>query len=313
MSQNFQKQLDSILKASPIKTNVGKSLFSAPSFSVPSFGMSSYGTSPMTTFDSLQGASIFSKVFYLLIGIFVVMLLLVAINFLVYPIFPSWIADNVSVPGMDDSKLFWNTPPPLNPVLEADQPFNDISYNYTVMFDVQIDNPTSRSGKSRVFFNRGNAVSTVPATEALYEGPNGTITHIIPNFNLAVYCDPASTDMNITTMTKTNGGTILPAAPTIVKNFPIQTSVRLTIVLLSKSMEIYINGLLYDTNSFAAPVHDIKGSINPPIDPVSTGTTPFGRIQNLRLWRRPLLIKEIKKWGKGDPFTTVTLTDSCVS
>jgi hypothetical protein len=79
MSQNFQKQLDSILKGSPMKTNASKS------FGIPSFSIPSYGTSSMTSFDSLQGASIFSKVFYLLIGIFVVMLLLVAINFLVYP------------------------------------------------------------------------------------------------------------------------------------------------------------------------------------------------------------------------------------
>jgi hypothetical protein len=304
MSQNFQKQLDSILKASPIKTNTGKSLF-APSFA-PSFG-----TTSMTTFDSLQGASIFSKVFYLLIGIFIVMLLLVAINFLVYPIFPSWVTENIPVPGMDDSKLFWNAEPPLNPVLIKDQPFKDIYYNYTVMFDLQIDNPTSRSGQSRVFFNRGDPVSTVPATETAYQN-NGTINTIIPNFNLAVYCDPISTNMNIASMTKTTSG-IKSFEFSIIKNFPIQTSVRLTIVLLSKTMEIYINGLLYHIHSFAAPLYDAKGTISPPIDAVSSGSNPFGRVQNLRLWQRPLMSQEIRKWGSGAAFTTVTHIDTCVS
>ena len=305
MSQNFQKQLDSILKGSPGKTNAAKS------FGLPSITLPSYGTNSMTVFESLQGASIFSKVFYLLIGIFVVMLLLVAINFLVYPIFPSWLTDNVPIPGMDDSKLFWNALPPLNPVLLADQPFNDIYYNYTVMMDVQIDNPTARSGQSRVFMNRGNPVSTNAATQSAYE-TSGTINTLIPNFNLTVYCDPISTNMNIASMTKTTSGVTSFEFSTI-KNFPVQTSVRLTIVLLSKTMEIYVNGLLYYIHSFAAPLYDVKDSISPPIDAVSTGTNPFGRIQNLRLWRRPLMAQEIRKWGSGAPFTTVTHTDTCVS
>ena len=306
MSQNFQKQLDSILKGSPIKTNASKS------FGIPSFSMPSYGASSMTVFDSLQGSSIFSKIFYLLIGIFVVMLLLIAINFLIYPIFPSWLTENVVIPGTDDSKLLWNSPPPLNPVLIADQPFNDIYYNYTIMFDVQIDNPTSRSGKSRVFLNRGNPVSVVAATETAYAAPNGTIRTIIPNFNLAVYCDPVSTDMNVAAMTITSGGTLSFEFETI-KNFPIQTSIRLAIVLLSKSMEVYMNGSLYKIHSFGDSLNDVKGSINPPINEVSTGTNPFGRVQNLRLWRRPLMAQEIRKWGSGDPFTTVTHTDTCAS
>ena len=310
MSANFQKQLDTILKGSPTKYDAKSFL---PSFGTSSIALPSYGTSSMTVFDSVKSASIFSKVFYLLIGIFIVMLLLVAINYLVYPIFPSWMTSNVTLPGMDDSKLFWNAPPPLTPVLTADQPFSYKYYNYTVMFDIQIDNPTSRSGKSRVFINRGDSVSTVATTETTYESAPANIRTIVPNFNFIVYCDTISTDMNIACMTKPISAPATYEMESI-KNFPIQTSVRLCIVIMQKTMEIYVNGLLYGIHSFASPLYDTKGSINPPIEPVSTGTTPFGRIQNLRLWQRTLMAKEIREWGSGAAFTTkVGHNDTCVS
>jgi len=311
MSANFQKQLDTILKGSPTKYDV-KSIL--PSFGTSSISLPSYGSSSMTVFDSLKSASIFSKVFYLLIGIFIVMLILVAINYLLYPIFPSWMTSKLSIPGMDDSKLFWNAPPPLTPVLPADQPFTDMNYNYTVMFDVQIDNPTSRSGKSRVFINRGDAVSTVATTETTYESAPENIRTIVPNFNFIVYCDTISTDMNIACMTKPISGDPTFDPPTPIKNFPIQTSVRLCIVIMSKTMEIYVNGLLYSIHTFTSPLYNTKGSINPPIDAVSSGTNPFGRVQNLRLWRRTLLAQEIRKWGSGAAFSTqVGHNDTCVS
>jgi hypothetical protein len=310
MSANFQKQLDTILKGSPTKYDV-KSIL--PSFGTSSISLPSYGSSSMTVFDSLKSASIFSKVFYLLIGIFIVMLILVGINYLVYPIFPSWMSSSMGLPGMDDSKLFWNAPPPLTPVLLAEQPFSNTYYNYTVMFDVQIDNPTSRSGKSRVFINRGDAISTVTATETTYESAPANIRTIVPNFNFIVYCDTISTDMNIACMTQAISEPPL-FEFTPIKNFPIQTSIRLCIVIMKKTMEVYVNGLLYTIHTFTSPLYDTKGSINPPIDAVSSGTNPFGRIQNLRLWRRPLMAQEIRKWGGGSPFTTkVGSNDTCVS
>jgi hypothetical protein len=75
-----------------------------------------------------------------------------------------------------------------------------------------------------------------------------------------------------------------------------------------------VNGLLYIIHSFAAKLHDIKGSINAPIIAVGGGTSPFGRIKNLRLWSRTLMSKEIRKWGAGDPFSSnVTTNDTCAS
>jgi hypothetical protein len=309
MSANFQKQLDSILKESPqMKSNPAKSL--VPSFS---FALPTYNTGSMTVADSIRDSSIFSKIFYLLIGIFVVILIIVSINYLVYPIIPDWLTNSVPIPGMDDSKLFWNTPPPLTNIDIRDQPFSDRYHTYTVMFDVQIDNPTSRSGKSRVFINRGDPVSIVASNESAYQGEGGLITAIVPNFNLIVYCDKISTDMNISCMTRNTSGTVSFENERI-KNFPIQKSIRICIVLMTKSMEIYLNGLLYIIHSFAANLNDVKGSINGPIDAVGSGTSPFGRIKNLRLWNRTLMSKEIRKWGAGEPFSSnVTNSDTCAS
>lgn len=302
MSDNFQKQLDSILKTSPQKYNTPQAF---KGLNLP--------TSPITVFQSAQNSSIFSKVFYLLIGVFIVMLFLVAINFLIYPIFPSWLTTNISVPGADDSKLFWNIPPPLNQVVVSEQPFSNIAYNYTVMFDIQIDNATMRLGQSRVFMNRGPGVLTDTVSENIYKLNPEVITHICNNFNFVVYCDPFSTNMNIAVTTIPRDDTSLAYEKVSIKNFPIQKSIRIAIVLLQNSMELYLNGLLYTIRKFSAPLNIITGPINPPLDSISSSTNSFGRIQNLRLWRRTLLSKEIRSWGSGAPFPTVKINDTCTA
>jgi len=306
MSQDFQRQLDSIIGSKPLKQSI-PSTFNL----MPKFG--SFNSSQSTVFQNIQESSIYSKIFYILITLFIVIIILIVIHYLVYPIFPESITTRL-IPGMNDSKLFWNAPLNLNQLNVDEQFINDLPYNYTVMFDIQIDNPTARSGLSRVFINRGSAYDPGKET-AYYENPL-LIKNLITDFNFVVYCDTKSTDMNIAVQTQTanEGGT--PQTSTelsVIKNFPIQKSIRMAIVMLQKSFEVYINGKLYDIHSLAAPLKNVISPINPPITNVYTGVNPFGRIKNLRLWRRTVMAKEIREYGSGDPFTNVSITDTCTT
>ena len=306
MSQDFQRQLDSIIGSKPSKLPLPTS-FNL----IPKFG--SFSSSQATVFQNIQDSSIYSKIFYVLITIFIVIIILTVIHYLVYPIFPESITTNL-IPGMDDSKFFWNAPLNLNQITVDEQLIGDLPYNYTVMFDIQIDNPTARSGLSRVFINRGSAYDTTK--ENAYRANPLQIQNLIPNFNFIVYCDNNSTDMNIGVQTETasqGGSPITSTELSIIKNFPIQKSIRMTLVILKKSFEVYINGKLYDIHSVGrgADLKKIFSPINPPINDVYNVTNPFGRIKNLRLWRRTLLAQEIRKYGSGDPFTNVSVTDTC--
>jgi hypothetical protein len=304
MSQDFQKQLDSIIGSKPSKQSL-PTTFNL----IPKIG--SFSSSQTTVFQNIQESSIYSKIFYILIAIFAVIIILVVIHYLVHPILPDSINTKL-IPGMDDSKFFWNAPLNLNQLTVNEQYLGDLPYNYTVMFDIQIDNPTARSGLSRVFINRGSAYDPGKET-AYYENPL-LINKLIPEFNFIVYCNTTSTDMNIAVQTQTeaSGGTAVTSTElSVIKNFPIQKSIRLTIVVIQKSFEVYINGKLYEIKSLAASLKKIISPINPPITDVYTGINPFGRIKNLRLWRRTLMAKEIIQYGSGEPFTNVSITDTC--
>jgi hypothetical protein len=289
MNREFQRQLDSIVKSKPIKTEM-------PGFFTPKIP-SSINFGSQSVLDSIKETTILTKLFYLFAAIFSVLIILIVINFTIYPIFPESIVS--SVPGMNDVKLFWNNPKDRTAIALANQPISDTYANYTCMVDVQIDNPTSLIGRPRVFLVRGDLPSTTISTINSYLNPAGNISLLSPNFNFIIYCDPQSTDLNISVMTTTRANTISFESVQI-PNFPIQKSVRIGMVILKSMIEVYVNGNLFKTRN-TNPLRSVLSPIYAP-EQISSSTAPFGRIQNLRLWRRVLTAQEIRSYGAGSSF-----------
>jgi len=324
MNMNFQKQLDALISKNPTKLQAPsmfgfKNLTTALPKAIPGYTYPS-----QTIFDSIKHSSTSSNVMYILAAIFVVMVILTAIHFFVNPIFPGWLVGTSTLPGMDDSKLFWASRNDFPTSIVASNLPLSMAYNYTLMIDMQIDNPPVRIGQSRVMLNRGGVVDT--AKELDYQstkGLKGLITTLITGgFNFAIYFDPNSTDLNITVGTQdgrqspptTSNETIL------LPNFPIQKSVRLTLVLNERTVEIYINGYLYKIKQFAGALDksQLGGDIHGPISniigtSISPSKIPFGRVQNLRIWNRTLMSSEIRSYGSGAAFSEVGQSDTCVS
>jgi hypothetical protein len=289
MNREFQKQLDSIVKSKPIKTDM-------PSFFTPKLP-SSMNFGSQSVLDSIKETTILTKLFYLFAAIFSVLIILIVINFTIYPIFPESIVS--SVPGMNDVKLYWDNAKDRTAIALKDQPVSDMFANYTCLVDVQIDNPTSLIGRPRVFVVRGDLPSTAVSTINAYMSPTGNISLLSPNFNFIIYCDPQSTDLNISVMTTTPANTVSFESVQI-PNFPIQTSVRIGIVLLTSMIEVYVNGNLFKTRN-TNPLRSQLSPIHAP-EQISSSAAPFGRVQNLRLWRRVLTAQEIRSYGAGSSF-----------
>ena len=319
MNMNFQKQLDALVSKNPTK------LQTPTMFGFKNQGLQISPSFPnQTVFDSIKHSSTSSNVMYILAAIFIVMVILTVVHFFVKPIFPGWLVGSTTLPGMDDSKLFWASKNDFpTSVIASDLPLS-IAYNYTLMIDIQVDNPTVRIGQSRVMLNRGGAVDITKESD--YEtkrGSKGIITTLITNgFNFVIYFDPESTDLNISIGTQEQNQATLTRSfeNFLLENFPIKKSIRLTLVVNENTVEVYINGYLLKikklsglidktqlNNDIHGPVADIIGSS------ASPNSMPFGRVQNLRVWNRTLLSSEIRSYGSGAPFSEVGDSDTCVS
>ena len=319
MNINFQKQLDALISKNPIKLQTPSMFgFKNQGYQSSQAYQGYQGYQGQTIFDSIKQSSMSSNVMYILAAIFVVMVILIAIHFFVKPIFPGWLVGTTTLPGADDSTLFWATNADFpTSVQSVDLPISDTAFNYTTMIDIQIDNPTSRIGSSRVMLNRGEVVD--PTKENAYIISN-TINTLINAFNYVMYFDTDSTDFNISIGTK---NTLSPPTSTLesilIPDFPIKKSVRVTLVINSSSVEVYINGYLYKILKLSGVIDNTKtGNVYGPIPSIigtaaTPATSPFARVQNLRIWRRTLLSSEIRSYGSGAPFPSVQTVDTCVA
>jgi hypothetical protein len=306
MSIDFQKQLNAIVKQGKQE----KQSFSLPSmsFSLPSYSQSS------SIVEVVKSNSIARNVIITLMSVFVVLVILVFVNIFVYPIFPSWLI-TTTLPGMNDVTIFWQTQSDVSTIPQNSSVIGNSSRSYTILLDIQIDNPQSYLNQPRVFLVRGPAHSDAIRDTTNYLSDSGTIGSLFPDpCNIVMYVDSKTTDLYVSVFTSdtTNGGSYENVG---LLNIPVQTSLRIGIVVMPRLMEVYMNGSLVKTLKYIGTMNDIKGDIRPPKwyplpakDPM-----PFGRVQNLRVWNRILGPGEIKTYGAGSPFEIIgqTTSDKC--
>ncbi len=261
--------------------------------------------------------------------LFTALLLLVLVHVFVRPVFPTSITS--AVPGLSDDTLYWKTSKDLAIIPQSKLPINGRSDNYTFMLDFQIDYPTTVVGGPRIICHRGNE-----PCDMVNLLKNKTILTVVPNFNFVIYQDKDLNDVYISVLTRTsfnykppeprvykdeeeyketeetqntnegfeNMETLTPETISI-NNFPVQKGIRLGVVITSRFMEVYLNGLLYKTKTFVGPIVDSKGDIYPMPSKLREASMPFGRIKNLRIWNRVLTSGEIKSYGPAEPFPDV--------
>lgn len=220
------------------------------------------------------------KVFaYLLAIIIVLFAILIFVHFFITPVFKFKPGGSglIRVPGFDDGKLFWKDDSTLIP--NKNTTISDMNCNYSLIMDIFIENPLQFSTRPRVLFDRGGMKKAQPSNE-------DTLMSIYTNYNLVVALEPNVNDLIVSTLNTTNNMESI-----IIPNVPVQEPFRLGIVLMSKMMEVYINGELMKTHTFNIDLKDSVGDISGPSGP----DTNVFKVRNLKIWPRPLTTGEIRE------------------
>ena len=232
-----------------------------------------------STMNSEQWLDSIKRIFtYLFAVLIVVGILLLFVHFFIRPVFkwkpgaPGWIP----VPGWDDGVLFWekgNT----GQIMNKDLPIQNQYMDYTLQLDLFLQNPLQFATHPRILFTRGGIRKANPSGD--------TLLSVLDQYNLAIALTPDTNDIIVSVLnSKKNMETA------ILHNAPIQEVFRLTVVIMERAMEVYLNGHLVHTTTFMDPPMDVKGDIFP-----ASGTEAnIARYRNLKIWSRVLTTPEIR-------------------
>jgi hypothetical protein len=206
------------------------------------------------------------------------MVILLFVHYFITPVFQLQPGTSgiIPVPGFDDGQLYWshNNAGQLE---NKDLVIANQYYGYTMNMDVFIQNPLQFSKQPRIFFSRGATYKQQPEGDTLL----GSLT----NYNLVAALLPDTNDLIVSVLNKDyNMETI------VVPNIPIQQTFRLSIVVMELALEVYINGHLIKTRTFAVPPLDVKGDIYP----AQHIQANMALVRNLKIWPRILTTTEIR-------------------
>ena len=186
----------------------------------------------------------------------------------------------ISLGDADDGVLFWNKTVPG--LIENDKlPIQSMSFGYSLILDIFIQNPLKFSKHPRILFSRGD--NPIPDTSNI--NLNGTtIYSILQRYNLAIALMPDTNDLIVSLLNSSNQ-----MENVVVKNIKIQDTFRLGIIVMERALEVYLNGRLVSTRTFRSQPMDVKGDITLAVGSMATVAV----FRNLKIWSRMLSPSEI--------------------
>jgi len=247
---------------------------------------SSWFTAPSTSFSSFTnlsptegGGNVYA---YIAAVVIILVILLMFIHYTMYPIFqlipggPGFLP----IPGFNDAKVYWkptSTETTFPDLSDVDTSIGSSTNNWSFTLDIVVTNPYTTNGSGyKVLFNRGGTFVGSPKL-------NSAITGTITDYNVVVALAPNNTDLVVSMLnTYENPENVL------VPNIPIQTPFRLGVVVLGNAFEVYLNGRLVRTRTFAS---------GKPAEHVGLFQGPKlmnARVGNLILWKRVAQASEIR-------------------
>jgi hypothetical protein len=271
-------------------------------FENPSSSNSSY------TMENGMYSGVLQYFYYFIIVTIIILLVLVLVNYTITPVFRLNPGDKgiISLPGSNDSVLYWTDSKKIVPLKDIDTVVGTSSENWSMLLDLQVDDPTAHTGMPRVLFSRG------PAFNYPSSYPSGSnILRVNPTFNLCIYIDPLLNDLFVCVQTVKNSEPQPVLQIIKVPNVPVGKGLRLGVFVGSKVLEVYVNGYLLSSKAFPESLKSIIGGFQPPSDTIMANTA---QVLNLRLWPRPVSSAEFRSYGASDAnFTKKALSDSCVA
>ena len=256
---------------------------STPSWS-PFSGSTGSTWSPFSgsTGSSYSGpSSSFGQIGTYILAVLIILLVIVLfVHFFITPIFRFHVGDVkgiITIPGFDDGVLFW-TNSNVGQIKSIDLPIPQLTFGYSMILDVFIENPMQFSRHPRILFTRGATVRETPTSD--------TLLGVLENYNLAIALLPDTTDLIVSVLNKDNH-----MENVIVPNVPVQEPFRLGVVVMEHALEVYLNGYLMKTRKFQATPKDVKGDIFP----ASGIQTNLVKLRTLKIWPRVITTGEMRE------------------
>jgi hypothetical protein len=284
-------------------------LFGFGESSSPKYGNSygyGYGSSvPNITTETGISSGVLQYFYYFIVVLLIVLAVLILVNYTLYPVFKTRPGAKgvIPLPGTDDSKIYWKNSNSIKIIDDKETPVSTQFQDWSMILDVQIDNPTSNTDYPRILFSRGDALAQPDQPF----NDQSTIRTINPNFNVCFWLERMTNDLNITVQTQTENNTI--SLETIqIPNVPVGKATRFGVMVGSRVLEVYVNGYLVKSVTYTTSLRGISGGFQPPLNEVLSSVA---RVANLHLWGRPLSPAEFRSYGGAKDLTAKPLPDSC--
>jgi len=269
---------------------------------------SGYGVEPAYAMTNGMNSGVLQYLYYFITLLILLLVILVLVHFTITPIFKTRPGSKgvIPLPGSDDSKLYWKTPESVKDIQQTETPLGSTVENWSLLLDIQVDNPTANTGKPRILFLRGP--KTFP-----YQGTYSdadTIMTVANSFNVIAYLDKLTNDLNISVQTRLPGAQQSTVETIVVPNIPVRKAIRLGVMVGTKVLEVYVNGWLVRSKAHPAPLAAIEGPLQPPFAEILATTA---RVRNLRVFPRPLSPAEFRAYGSATDFDLKDIPDSCAA
>lgn len=239
-----------------------------------------------------SGASLSQYIWPTVTVLFLLFLVLLVVHYTITPIFTFSIGDQGYIPLVqtNDGQLVW-TKGPVASDLSANV-LRILPNSFTVQMDVFVENQTTLGSFDRILFYRAMRPVTPDNTN--------TIIKQYPESNFLVRLLPNTNDLVVSAITLPDGSNLdaatLESTPTLL-NVPVRQPFRITIILLSNTLEVYLNGRLFGTKTFRYPLKSSAAYFFGPPDAYRGSV----RVMNVQYWDRPLSSAEVRKAGPALP------------
>ena len=234
--------------------------------------------------DILQNGGLFGILFTASLIILILFLILVFINYTIYPIFSFSPNDNglISIPTASDRKLSFTKTPAA-----SDLSANFIGLptsSYTLGADIYLSGTFMLAEIPRVILYR--------ASKAVADA--GTVDSLLstyPETNFILWLDPVKNDLYVSVITMGDGGGKSIETSEPIENVPIRKVFRVAVVFTPNFVELYINGKLERSMIIQGGLLAVNETTNiySSIKPIQQNVM----LANLSLWPRVLTAREI--------------------
>ena len=234
----------------------------------------------------VNNGSLIGSIFYGSVIMFIILLILIVVNFTIFPVFSFSPNDNgfLPVPTVSDQQLGFTKGPAAS---DLSANFVGVaSCSYTLGMDVFLSGNFQASNVPRVLLYRALKKVSPPSTDT-----SGNLASRFPDSNILIWIDPMKNDLFASV--RTGGGTMQTTQP--IENIPIKKTFRLTVVFTQQFIEIYINGTLEKSMAFKNPPLTVADGAN--FYPVISTVGPNVMIANVAFWPRVLTAREARAYG----------------